>query len=222
MEPRHVLVVDDHNLFRQGLIGLIRTRSDIMRVIGEAASGLEAIELTERLHPDLIMMDLFMPEMDGLEAMQKILARHPDIAVVMLTSSEDDEHLAEAMRLGASGYLAKTLEAEELFKLVEAVVEGEIALTASMANRLLARSRKLVTAPTAYGMALTDREREVLELIALGASNNDIADALCISRNTVKIHVRNVLQKLQVENRTQAATQAIQRGLVHRDLPGLG
>jgi NarL family two-component system response regulator LiaR len=218
MKPMRVLVVDDHNLFRQGLVSLIRTRADLMSVIGEAASGYEAIEMTARLHPDLVMMDLYMPEMDGLQAMQKIRELHPEAAVVMLTSSEDDEHLAEAMRLGASGYLSKSLEADELFKLVEAVAEGEIALTASMANRLLARSRKLIAAPTAYNMALTEREREVLELIARGASNNEIADELCISRNTVKIHVRNVLQKLQVENRTQAAMQAVQRGLVHPDI----
>jgi DNA-binding NarL/FixJ family response regulator len=222
VKPMRVLIVDDHNLFRQGLIGLIRTRSDLMSVIGEAASGLEAIEITEKLHPDLVMMDLYMPEMDGLQAMQQIHARHPETAVVMLTSSEDDEHLAEAMRLGASGYLCKTLEAEELFRLVEAVSAGEIALTASMANRLLARSRKLVAAPTSYNTALTEREREVLEFIARGASNNEIADALCISVNTVKIHVRNVLQKLQVENRTQAAMEAVQRGLVHWDLSNPG
>ena len=219
MKTMRVLVVDDHNLFRQGLVSLIRTRSDLMRVVGEAASGSEAIEMTAKLHPDLVMMDLYMPEMDGLQAMQKIRNEYPETAIVMLTSSEDDEHLAEAMHLGASGYLTKSLEAEELFRLVEAVSEGEIGLTASMANRLLARSRQLIAAPTSYNMALTEREREVLELIARGASNNEIADELCISRNTVKIHVRNVLQKLDVENRTQAAMEALQRGLIHRDLP---
>lgn len=218
MLPLRVLVADDHKLFRQGLIGLMKTRTDLMHVIGEASSGREAIELAGELKPDLVLMDLYMPEMDGLSAAREIIKHYPETSVVMLTSSEEDEHLAQAMRLGAAGYILKTLEAEELFDLVEAVSHGEIALTASMAKRLLSRARRQASVEGPIDMSLTNREKDVLELIAQGDTNAQIAEALCISTNTVKIHVRNILQKLHVENRTQAATQAIRRGLI---MPGV-
>lgn len=209
-----VLVADDHKLFRQGLISLIRTRGDEVEVIGEAATGREAVRLAEQMRPDVVLMDIYMPHGDGLQATKEIRARCPDIAVVMLTSSEEDGHLYEAVRLGASGYLLKSLDASELFDLLSGIVHGEAAMTRAMAARLL-RSVANQSVSTARGEeALTEREIDVLRLVAQGASNPRIAEVLCISINTVKSHLKNILSKLQLENRTQAAAYAVKSGLV--------
>jgi len=214
MLPLRVLVADDHRLFRQGLIGLMKTRRDLVEVVGEAATGSEAMRLAQYLRPDLVLMDIAMPEGDGLHAARVIRQTLPDVAVVMLTASELDEHLYEAVRLGAAGYLLKNLDAEELFDLLVGVARGEAALTRAMAARLLKNVARHTLDAETGAETLSAREVEVLRLVAHGASNPQIAEALCITVNTVKVHLRNILDKLQLENRTQAAAYAVQSGLV--------
>ncbi len=209
-----VLIADDHKLFRQGLIGLMETREELVVVIGEASTGLEAVRLTAELHPDVVLMDIYMPEADGLQALRQIRERFPAVQVVMLTSSENDEHLYQAVQYGAAGYLLKNLDAEQLFDLIQGVTHGEAAMTREMASRLLKGVARRSTDSDKGEEALTERELAVLRLVAVGASNQEIADKLMISINTAKSHIRSILDKLQLENRTQAANFAIQRGLV--------
>jgi DNA-binding NarL/FixJ family response regulator len=209
-----VLIADDHKLFRQGLIGLMRTREDLVEVLGEASTGTEAIELAEKLQPDVILMDIYMPEVDGLQAAKEIRARFPNIAIVMLTSSERDGHLYEAVQLGVSGYLLKSLDATELFDLLTGVVRGETAMTRALAGKLLKAVANRLADEEKGEHALTERELYVLRLVASGATNSEIAEKLSISINTVKSHLKNILGKLQLENRTQAATYALKHGLV--------
>jgi DNA-binding NarL/FixJ family response regulator len=209
-----VLIADDHKLFRQGLIGLMKTREDMVEVIGEAETGEEAIRLAEKLNPDVILMDIYMPEMDGLEAAKEIHSHFPGIAIVMLTSSERDGHLYEAVQIGVSGYLLKSLDANELFDLLEGVTKGETAMTRAMASKLLKSVANRMADEGKGEQSLTERELFVLRLVASGASNQEIADKLTISINTVKSHIKNILEKLQLENRTQAATYAVKHGLV--------
>jgi DNA-binding NarL/FixJ family response regulator len=212
-----VLIVDDHKLFRQGLISLMRTREDIVEVVGEAASLSQALEMTERLQPHVVLMDIYMPGGDGLTATREIKKRFPHIAVVILTSSEKDDHLFEAVRAEASGYLLKDLDADELFTMLEGISQGEAAMTRAMASRVLKGiARQSRTGESAVD-ALTDREIAVLRLVSQGASNPQIAAELVISVNTVKTHLRNILDKLQLDNRTQAATYAIEHGIVPPD-----
>ena len=209
-----VLIADDHRLFRQGLISLMKTRGDLVDVIGEAETGEEAVRLAEELHPDVILMDIYMPQGDGLQAAKEIRARLPKIAIVMLTSSERDGHLYEAVRLGVSGYLLKSLDATELFDSLSRVVNGETAMTPAMAARLLKGVAKRLADEDKGEQSLTERELFVLRLVSSGASNSEIAEKLSISVNTVKSHLKSILEKLQLENRTQAATYAVKKGLV--------
>ncbi len=209
-----VLIADDHKLFRQGLIGLMKTREDLVDVIGEAETGDEAVLLTEKLRPDVILMDIYMPEMDGLQAAKEIRSRFPEVAVVMLTSSEKDGHLYEAVQLGVSGYLLKSLDATELFDLLEGVTKGETAMTRAMAGKLLKAVANRLADGDKGEQALTERELFVLRLVSSGASNQQIAEKLTLSVNTVKSHLKNILDKLQLENRTQAATYAVKHGLI--------
>jgi DNA-binding NarL/FixJ family response regulator len=209
-----VLIADDHKLFRQGLIGLMRTREDLVEVIGEAETGEEAIQLAEKLNPDVILMDIYMPQLDGLQAAKEIHRRFPHIAVVMLTSSDRDGHLYEAAQVGVAGYLLKSLDANELFDLLHGVTNGETAMTRAMASKLLKSVANRMADENKGEQSLTERELFVLRLVASGASNQEIADKLTISVNTVKSHIKNILEKLQLENRTQAATYAVKHGLV--------
>jgi DNA-binding NarL/FixJ family response regulator len=209
-----VLIADDHKLFRQGLIGLMRTREDLVEVIGEAETGEEAVRLAGELNPDVILMDIYMPQMDGLQAAREIHTRYPGIAIVMLTSSERDGHLYEAVQVGVSGYLLKSLDANELFDLLTGVANGETAMTRAMAGRLLKVVASRMTDGEKGEQALTERELLVLRLVASGASNMEIAQKLSISVNTVKSHLKNILEKLHLENRTQAATYALKHGLI--------
>jgi two-component system NarL family response regulator len=214
MLPLRVLVADDHRLFRQGLIGLMKTRKDLVEVIGEAASGREAVRLTGVLKPDVVLMDISMPDGGGIEAAAHIRASYPNTAVVILTASESDEDLYRAVQLGVSGYLFKDLDAEQLFEALTNIERNEAALTRETASRLLKCVAKRSVDPAQGEAVLTERERDVLRLVATGASNQEIADRLMISVNTAKSHIRNILEKLQLENRTQAASYAMNRGLV--------
>lgn len=208
-----VLIADDHKLFRQGLISLMKTEDGLVEVVGEAETCMEAIRLAEHLRPDIILLDIYMPDCSGLEAARTIRTRVPEVAIVMLTSSELDEHLNEAVSIGVAGYLLKDLDRKELFDLLSGIERGEAAMTRGMAARLLKSvSRKSLGSMDANN--LTDRELDVLRLVARGASNLQIAKDLNITVNTVKTHLKNILAKLQLENRTQAAAYALNTGLV--------
>jgi len=203
-----VLVADDHRLFRQGLIGLMQTRRDLIDVVGEAATGRETLSQAERLRPDVVLMDIHMPDGSGLEATAHMRQSLPGTAVVILTASESDEDLYEAVRLGTAGYLLKSLDADELFELLAGVARGEPAVTRAMAARML----RSVAQHTVH--ALTERELDVLRLVAQGYSNAQAAERLYITVNTVKAHLKNILEKLQLQNRTQAAAYAMRNGLL--------
>lgn len=221
-----VLIADDHQLFRSGLRALLESRG--FDVVGEAANGREAVQASSRLRPDVVLMDLAMPEMDGLTATRQLSADLPGIKVVMLTASEDDADLFEAIKGGAQGFLPKNLASEQLFSLLDGVQRGEPALTPSLARKVLAEfARPPVAHPsrthptTTDPDALTEREREVLELLVQGiTSNKELAERLVVSENTIKYHLRNILMKLHVRNRAQVVAQALRRGLV--DVPPAG
>lgn len=212
--PLKVLVADDHSLFRQGLISLMRTRPDLVRVLGEAETGAEALSMALEHKPDVILLDIYMPQGDGLQIARVLRQKLPDTAIIMLTASELDDHVYRAVQLGAAGYLLKSLDAGELFEVLEGVARGEVALTRAMAARLLRELGHLDAAGDDTQEALTEREIDVLRLVAQGASNPQIAEDLHITVNTVKVHLRNILSKLQLDNRTQAAAYAVQSGLI--------
>lgn len=217
--PLKVLIADDHKLFRQGLISLMKTRDDLVEIVGEAQTGRESVEMAQRLQPDLILLDIYMPDGGGLQAAREIREIMPEIAIVMLTSSELDEHLQEAVRIGVQGYLLKDLDADELFSLLNGIKDGEAAMTRSMAARLLKNVAKASNA-ISEKESLTEREIDVLRNVARGESNQEIADNLQIAVNTVKTHIKNILAKLQVDNRTQAAAYAIKSGIIATDMDG--
>ncbi len=210
-----ILIVDDHRLFRQGLVSLMHTRQDLVEIVGEAATGAQAIQMAFHFQPDVILMDIQLPDMSGLDVAANVLQSLKSTAVVMLTASETDEDLCRAIELGASGYLLKSLDASELFDLLNGVQNGEPAITPSMALRLM----KLMRTPAGSDHSrdegvtgLTEREVDVLRCVVKGLSNPRIADELCISINTVKVHLHNILDKLRVKNRAQAAVCAVQQG----------
>ncbi len=215
MKALRVLLADDHQLFRQGLVSLMETRPDLIDVVGEASDGWEALKLATKLRPDVILMDILMPGCDGLEATRRIKSELPETPVVMLTSSDRNQHLLEAMELGAEGYLLKNLDAEELFGMLEGLSQGQVAITRAMTTRILKELSKPREEPS--HAELTEREMDVLKLVVKGATNPEIAEGLYISVNTVKVHMRHILDKLQVENRTQAAAYAVQASLVSDD-----
>jgi two-component system nitrate/nitrite response regulator NarL len=215
MEPLRILLVDDHLLFRKGLIRLLDAQSDF-DVVGEARDGLEAIEKTRQLRPDLVLMDIRMPDCDGLEATRRIKGQMPDVQVVMLTVSDSEQDLATAVKYGADGYLLKDVEPEELFEQLRRVGEGEAPLSRGMTGKLfsqLSRQSRPVAGSKASSV-LSERECEVLTLVVEGLSNRQIGDELGIARNTVKNHLRSIYAKLNVSNRTQAAAYAVGHGLV--------
>lgn len=209
-----ILIVDDHALFRDGLRSLLTARD--LEVVGEAGDGKEAIRLAWELKPDIVLMDLMMPEMDGLEATKRLAAELPEVKVIVLTAADDDAKLFEAIKSGAKGYLLKNLESSEFFELLEGVSRGEPALTPALARKLLdefarAPSRREREDPD----ALTDREREVLELMVEGTTTNrKLAKTLGVSENTVKFHVRNILDKLHLHNRAEVVGYALRHRLV--------
>jgi DNA-binding NarL/FixJ family response regulator len=210
-----VLLADDHALFRAGIASLLRAWG--MEVVGQAANGLEAIELTRSLRPDLVLMDVRMSPCNGLEATQVITTEHPDVKVIIVTVSEDDHDLFEAVKSGAEGYLLKGMSEEELSSTLEKIAAGEPALSPGLAVKILdefARMAREGTGPsTEPESRLTDRERDVLRLVADGATNREIGTRLSISENTVSFHMKHILGKLHLKNRAQAAAFAIRAGL---------
>ncbi len=215
-EPISVFLVDDHKVVRHGVRSYLMTLSDI-DVIGEAGSGEEAISGIADLVPDIVLMDLIMPGMDGVEATRRVKQVSPRTQVIVLTSYHDDEHIFPAIRAGALSYLLKDLEPDELAEAIRRAYRGDAMLHPSVATRLVEAARN----PRSEGLnpftELTDREMEILRLVADGKSNADIAEQLVISQKTVKSHVSNILSKLQLADRTQAAAYAWRQGVVRRD-----
>jgi len=214
-DPMRILIADDHTLFRESLGSLLASRG--LEIVGQAREGHEAVELARSLRPDVVLMDLSMPGLDGLGATRLISAEMPEVKVVILTASDDDAQLFEAIKSGAQGYLLKNLESKELFALLEGVGRGEPALTPRLASKLLQEfARPPRPAAESHDPdALTDREREVLELLVRGVtSNRKLAKQLGVSENTVKFHVRNILDKLHLHNRAQVVGFALRHGIV--------
>ncbi len=207
-----VLVADDHSLFRDGIVSLLEAAG--FEVVGQVGDGQAAVEATRRLRPDLVLMDLSMPGMNGLAALRAIRAGMPDVQVVMLTVSDADSDLFEAIQSGARGYLLKSLNAGEFIGILEGLRSGEAAITRKTAARLMEGFASLSHQQTKQHEHLTEREIELLQLIVDGLSNKAIAEKLSLSENTVKYHIKNILQKLGVQNRTEAATQALRSGLL--------
>jgi DNA-binding NarL/FixJ family response regulator len=209
-----IVIADDQALFRDSLRSLLEAHG--LEVLGEARNGREAVELARRLKPEVLLMDLSMPEMDGLAATRLISADQPEVKVVILTASDEDSKLFEAIRAGAQGYLLKNLESEDFFNLLDGVQRGEPALTPALARKLLQELARSTRAPEPQNPdELTDREREVLELLVNGVtSNRKLARQLGVSENTVKFHVRNILDKLHLHNRAQVVSYAIRHRIV--------
>ena len=217
METLRVLLVDDHVLFRKGVRALLSAREGV-EVVGEAGDGIEAVNRARETVPDVILMDVHIPRCDGLEAVRAIKREMPHTKIVMLTVADDDETLFQAIKSGAHGYLLKKLEPQQLFDMLGAVSRGEAALSPAMMAKVLdefQRPRKGGEEPGEIREELTPREVEVLEQVVKGATNREIATALSITENTVKIHLRNILEKLHLQNRIQAAVYAVREGLVN-------
>jgi NarL family two-component system response regulator LiaR len=204
-----VLIADDHSVVRQGLIMFLSSDPEL-EIIGEARDGVEALELSKKLLPDVVLMDLIMPVMDGIRAIEAIRRELPATEVVALTSVLEDVSIAEAVRAGAIGYLLKDTEAHELRRAIKAAAAGQVQLSHQVASRLLREVRM----PEQSREPLTERETDVLRQLALGKSNKDICLTLNIGEQTVKTHVSHILEKLGVPSRTQAALYAIRTGLV--------
>ena len=211
-----VLIVDDHALFRRGLMLVLESEPGI-EVVGEAEDGAEAVTKAEASAPDVVLMDVRMPKMSGIEATRAVAAALPTSKIIMLTVSDEEDDLYEAIKAGAAGYLLKEISIEEVADAVRAVVQGQTLISPSMASKLinefqnlsrLAADRSSVPAPR-----LTDRELEVLRLVAQGMTNREVADQLFIAENTVKNHVRNILEKLHLHSRMEAVLYAVRENL---------
>jgi DNA-binding NarL/FixJ family response regulator len=207
-----VLIVDDHPLFRDGLRGLLESVGDL-DVVGEAATGEEAVSLAAALRPDVILMDLNLPGLHGIEATRRIVNDHPSINVLVVTMYEDDESVFSALRAGARGYLLKGASQGETLRAIRAVANGEAIFGASVAARVMRYFAEPPGREAQPFPELTDREREVLQLIAHGSTNETIADRLVLSLKTVRNHVSNICGKLQVADRAQAVIRAREAGL---------
>lgn len=210
-----VLLADDHPLFRDGVAALLRTRG--FDVVGEAGDGVEALEMTRQLHPDLILMDIQMPRLDGLMATRLITTETPEARVIMLTVSEEDENLFEAIKSGAQGYLLKNTDTQTFFELLTGVSRGEAPMSRQLAGKILREFARKMTGekqPDEHGGELSDREKDVLRLVAEGLTNRDIGGRLNLSENTIKYHLKNIMQKLHLKNRAQAVAFALSSGML--------
>ena len=210
-----VLIADDHAIVRKGIRALLATERDI-EVIGEAEDGAQAVAQAQALHPDVVLMDLVMPKMDGIEATQRITAHQPDVHILVLTSFAADDKVFPAIKAGALGYLLKDSGPDELVEAIHQVQRGEPSLEPSVARKVLHELSQPPKQPPTVD-PLTERELAVLRLIAQGKSNRDIAEQLVITEMTVRTHVSNVLSKLHLASRTQAALYALREGLASLD-----
>ena len=210
-QPIRVLLVDDHSLFRSGIRSLLQ-RHDDFAVVGEAADGVEGIKRCKQLKPDVVLLDLHMPGMSGVETLHLMQQDNPEMAVIMLTVSEESEDLALAMRAGAQGYLIKNIETEYLLRAIRRAHAGEIVVAEALTGKLVAQMQSVQPVErTLSGIdTLTPRERDILDCLALGESNKFIARKLDLAESTVKIHVQNVLKKLKLSSRVQAAVFAVE------------
>jgi DNA-binding NarL/FixJ family response regulator len=216
MKQIRVLLVDDHALFREGLAGIISAQAD-MQVVGEANDGLEAFVKAQELKPDLILMDVEMPGMNGLEAARQIKQILPETIIVMLTVRDDDDKLFQALKNGAQGYLLKEIRSQSMLEMLRGALRGEAALSPNLAGRVLSEFRRLSTGgipEKEEDSGLTEREQEVLLQASKGATDKEIAAELNISLNTVKTHMRNILSKLQVRTRREATRAAHAKGIL--------
>jgi two-component system NarL family response regulator len=214
MSPIRVLLADDHTLFRNGVAAALAEHPDI-HLVGEASDGIQAVAQALALVPDIVLMDISMPEMDGIDATRRIIAELPDVKIVILTVAGEDKSVFEAVKAGAQGYLLKNVDPRALVETLRSVFQGGGAVSRRMAGKILAEfSRQAQAADAAVQptACLTEREREVLGMVASGTTNKEMAAALGISPSTVKNHLQNILDKLHLENRVQAATFALREG----------
>lgn len=211
-----VLIADDHHVVRRGLLFFLKTQRDI-EVIGEAKNGKEAVELVTELKPDVVLMDLSMPEMDGVMATKAIREMNESVKIIILTSYADQDHVIPAIRAGASGYQLKDIEPDELVETIRDVLKGESKLHPKVTSHVMTHLTLGANQKTSKISDLTKREKEVLNELAKGKSNKEIASSLFITEKTVKTHVSNILAKLQLSDRTQAALYAVKNGYIEKE-----
>jgi DNA-binding NarL/FixJ family response regulator len=212
VEAIKIVIVDDHPVVREGIGAMLKKEPDF-KILGEASNGLEAVEKVRELAPDVVLMDLRMPELDGVEAMTRIKAENSDVKFIILTTFSDDEYIFRGIAAGARAYLLKDAPREELFKAIRAVSKGESLIQPVVASKVLDRLFEL-SKKTPASETLSEREIEVLRLMAKGVSNKDIADQLSITQSTVKTHITSIFQKLDVTTRTEAVTNALRKGII--------
>jgi NarL family two-component system response regulator LiaR len=216
-EKIKVLIVDDHQVVRQGLRTFLELQEDVL-VVGEAADGETAVDMVRQLNPNVVLMDLVMPRLDGISATRQVKSLGSDVKVIALTSFTEDDKVFPAIQAGASSYLLKDVSPDDLVEAIRAVHRGEARLHPDIARKLMEQVAQQALPPRESHLEdLTEREREVVNLVAKGRSNQEIANELVISEKTVKTHVSNILGKLQLEDRTQLAIYAIKKGLVNPD-----
>jgi len=211
--PVNVVVVDDHRVVRAGLVALLSRQREIT-IVGEAGNGAEAVRLARALKPDVVLMDIRMPEMNGVEATRQIRTESPTVEVLILTTYDDDELIWSGLEAGAKGYLLKDAPAEELISAIFQVAAGHSILPPNIAAKLVTRIRHGGGSPERPSANLTERELDILRLIAQGSPNKEIAATLHISENTVKTHISNVLHKMDAKDRTEAVAKALTQGLI--------
>lgn len=217
MQPIRMLLVDDHSIFREGLAHVLAKRKEF-QVVGQAKDGKEAFHKAQALKPDLVLMDIYMPGGDGLEATRRIAEALPSTKVIILTVSEEDKNLFQAIKCGAYGYLLKEIEIEQLYEMLLGIFRGEAPISRATAAKIVNEFGKRARRSDAEGdqEQLSSREQEVLQLLTQGMTNKQIAEALGIVEGTVKSHLKNILGKLHLANRVEAATMAIKKGLTTR------
>jgi NarL family two-component system response regulator LiaR len=215
MKPIRLLIVDDHIIVRKGILMFLNTEPFI-DIVGEAEGGQEAIERACCLQPDVILMDLVMPQGDGIQAIAELKRCLPEAKIIVLTTFKDDKRVEAAIEAGANGYLLKDADGEALLRAIRAVLKGEMPLHPSVAAHFV---KRLTDSAPGNSYPLTDREKEILQLLSRGLTNKAIAKALRLSSGTIKIHISNILSKLQVTSRTEATFLALQKGLVSREEP---